>query len=116
MQLFIENTKIFDPDSYSLSVNDILTDNSSETEAGTKQFDFVRKNIHVIELEFTATSKWSKRFSEWRNMDKVNVQYTNELGELSAPAEMRIVSYNSTLNLQSRSVILFNISFTLEEI
>lgn len=114
--LVIDGMKIISPESYDVAIEDKLTDSSGETEAGTKQYDYVRKNVHKIALSYNVTDTWLQRFSKFRKKDTVLVSFFDELnGEMCNDLVMKLTEFDySILGMNNRNV--WNVSFSLEEI
>ncbi|MCR0567436.1 hypothetical protein MKC54_05275 [[Clostridium] innocuum] len=114
--LVIDGIKIIRPESYDVAIEDKLTDSSGETEAGTKQYDYVRKNVHKIALSYNVTDTWLQRFSKFRKKDTVLVSFFDELnGEMCTDIVMKLTEFDySILGMKNRNV--WSVSFSLEEI
>lgn len=117
LNLFIDGKKIIEEDSYSVTVSDILTDTAVQTEAGTKQYDYARRNVHTISLSYTVTDQWLHVFSKLRNQNSCSVSFYDETsGDLVSDLPMKVAnySYDKMASLKRRNV--FSVSFDLEEI
>lgn len=114
--LKIDSIDIIRPDSYKVDTTDKFA-STDETEAGTKQYDYVRRNVHTIEVSFTVTKKWLMRFSNFRAKDSVTVNFFDDrTGLLSVDTMMKVTDYNVTLVDENYNRPVWSISFNLEEI
>lgn len=109
--LYFDGVKIPKPDEYEVGVSDILADGSGETEAGTQQRDFKRRNIPDIHVSFTVTKKWILKLRGYRDKDHIMVRFYH--GDMEN-AEMYINGYKESLEHETSSGGVWKVSFTLE--
>lgn len=110
--LYFNGTRLPRPDSYELNVSDILSDGSGETEAGTQQRDFKRRDVVTISLQFTVTKKWLSRFKGYRSMNQITVKY-NRAGTL-VTEEMYMDGYKEKLEHETAAGGVWSVSFSLK--
>lgn len=117
LYLLINGEKIIRDDNYEMSIDDKLSESSGETEAGTKQYDYVRKNVHHIALSYTVTDLWLKKFALFRNMDTLNVTFFNELtGRMDTNVAMKMMDFSFDKIGETANRNIWHVSFILEEI
>lgn len=117
LNLFIDKEKIIEEDSYEMSIDDKLSDSSGDTEAGTKQYDYVRKNIHEITLSYTVTNTWLIKFANLRKKDTMNVSFFNELtGQWDKDVVMKMTDFEYAKVVSLKKANIWTVSFKLEEI
>lgn len=116
LYLMIDNEKIIEEDSYEVDINDVLSNSSGDTEAGTKQYDYVRKNVHEFNLSYTVTDKWLVKFANMRSKDTLNVSFFNELTGTYEEILMKMKDFKSSKVLSTKKRNVWTVSFKLEEI
>ena len=103
------------PASYDLDLNDVEADSGGVTEAGTTQRDVVREGVAEIKVTFNVSQKWLKKFSAYKKLASITVQYLDvETMQLTAP-QMYIDGYAVKLVSDTSYGSLWNVSFTLKE-
>ena len=63
------------PDSYEVQMEDVEADSGGETEAGTTQRDVVRLGVVSIPVSFSVSPKWLKVLTEFKQREKIAVEY-----------------------------------------
>lgn len=103
------------PDSYEITMEDMEAESGGETEAGTIQRDVIRPGVVSIPVTFSVSPKWLKKLTEYKQMEKIAVEYfdTQEL-ELKA-TEMYIEGFKAKLEKDTSYKGLWTVSFTLKE-
>lgn len=110
--LFFDGALIPSPDSYDISTEDLLSDGSGETEAGTQQRDFKRRDVITISLSFTVTVKWLKKFKEYRIKDHILVKY--DRSGILEERFMYMDGYKQKLEHETQSGGIWTVSFDLK--
>lgn len=103
------------PDSYDISLSDIESDASGETEAGTIQRDVVRSGVVTISVAFSVSSKWLKTLSTYAKKSKIQVQYFDSVELQLKTTEMYISDYKVKLEKDTSYKGLWSVSFNLNE-
>lgn len=103
------------PDSYEVSMEDVEADSGGETEAGTVQRDVVRLGVVSISVGFSVSPKWLKLLTDFKQREKIGVEYfdTETLGRKKT--EMFIDGYKAGLVKDTSYKGLWRVSFTLRE-
>lgn len=116
IKLYINKIKIINEDSYAMSIEDKFSDSSGETEAGTQQYDCVRKNVHMLSLSYTVTDQWLARLSAFRSKDTLSVSFYDELTRKQKDLIMKMKNFRYDHDSKSRKRNAWSVSFDLEEI
>lgn len=103
------------PDSYEVSMQDVMSGSSGETEAGTQQRDVVRAGVKSIAVSFSVTAAWLKKLTIYKQQSKINVRYFDTETAEIAEAEMYIEGYKAVLMKDTSYKSLWTVSFTLKE-
>ena len=103
------------PDSYGVQMSDVEADSGGETEAGTTQRDVVRMGVVSISAAFSVSPKWLKILTEFKQKEKLAVDYVyTETLEMKRTA-MFIDVYKASLVKDTSYKGLWKVSFTLKE-
>ena len=60
-----------------MDFTDVEADSGGVTEAGTTQRDVVREGVVEIKVSFNVSQKWLKKFSAYKKLASITVQYLN---------------------------------------
>lgn len=117
LYIMINGEKIIRDESYSMTIIDKLADSSGDTEAGTKQYDYVRRNVHTISLNYRVTDKWLKKFSYFRNEDTLKVSFYDEIKmKMCEDVPMKMTQFSYEKEYSKMNYNIWSVSFNLEEI
>lgn len=116
MQYLIFNSEnIPMPASYSVDLSDIEADSGGMTEAGTTQRDIVREGIVEIKVSFNVSRKWLKKFSAYKKLASITVQYLSTETFTMSSTQMYIDGYSVKLASDTSYGSLWEVGFTLKE-
>jgi len=103
------------PDSYEVDMRDVEADSGGETEAGTTQRDVVRSGVATIFAAFSVTQKWLRILTEFKQREKIQVQFFDtETADLKQ-AEMYVDGFRAKLQKDTSYKGLWVVSFELRE-
>ena len=103
------------PVSYDMSLTDVEADSGGTTEAGTIQRDVVREGVVEIKVSFNVSQRWLKKFSAYKKLASITVQYLNTTTMAMTSTEMYIDGYSVKLAADTSYGSLWEVSFTLKE-
>ena len=103
------------PDSYGVQMSDVEADSGGETEAGTTQRDVVRMGVVSISAAFSVSPKWLKILTEFKQKEKLAVDYFDTETLEMKRTEMFIDGYKASLVKDTSYKGLWKVSFTLKE-
>ena len=103
------------PDSYEVTMTDVESDASGETEAGTVQRDVIRMGVVDIDVSFSVTAKWLKLLTGFKQKEKISVRYLDVETCTVQTVEMFIEGYQARLRKDTSYKGLWEVSFTLRE-
>ena len=103
------------PDSYEVQMADVEADSGGETEAGTAQRDVVRMGVVSISAAFSVSPKWLKILTEFKQKEKLAVDYFDTETLEMKRTEMFIDGYKASLVKDTSYKGLWKVSFTLKE-
>ena len=103
------------PDSYEVRMDDVEADSSGETEAGTTQRDVVRLGVVSILVSFSVSPKWLKVLTEFKQREKISVEYFDTETLETKRTEMFVEGYKAVLVKDTSFKGLWKVSFTLKE-
>ena len=103
------------PDSYGVQMSDVEADSGGETEAGTTQRDVVRMGVVSISAAFSVSPKWLKILTEFKQKEKLAVDYFDTETLAVKNAEMFIDGYKAGLVKDTSYKGLWKVTFTLKE-
>lgn len=103
------------PTTYDLSLHDVESESSGETEAGTKQRDIARTGVVTISVAFSVTSDWLKKLSNYSEETKISVSFLRPHTGKMRVTEMYITEYAVKLAHDTSFGSLWNVSFVLNE-
>ena len=103
------------PDSYGVQMSDVEADSGGETEAGTTQRDVVRMGVVSISAAFSVSPKWLKILTEFKQKEKLSVDYFDMETLEMKRTEMFIDGYKASLVKDTSYKGLWKVSFTLKE-
>ena len=103
------------PDSYEVQMADVEADSGGETEAGTTQRDVVRMGVVSISAAFSVSPKWLKILTEFKQKEKLAVDYFDTETLEMKRTEMFIDGYKASLVKDTSYKGLWKVSFTLKE-
>ena len=103
------------PDSYNISLGNVVADSSGETEAGTTQRDLVRTGVVNISVSFSVTAEWLKKLSNYSKQSKIQVSYFDTTTLEIKQTEMYIDGYKANLEKDTSYKGLWKVSFELKE-
>ncbi len=103
------------PASYSMDLTDVEADSGGTTEAGTTQRDVVREGVVEISVTFRVSQKWLKKFSAYKKLASITVQYLDTSTMTLATTAMYIDGYQVKLVSDTSFGSLWEVSFTLKE-
>lgn len=103
------------PDSYEVTMSDVESDASGETEAGTVQRDVIRMGVVQIAVAFSVTAAWLKRLTAFKQQEKISVRYLDLETFTKQTAQMFIEGYQVRLRKDTSYQGLWEVSFTLRE-
>ena len=103
------------PDSYGVQMSDVEADSGGETEAGTTQRDVVRMGVVSISAAFSVSPKWLKILTEFKQKEKLAVDYFDTETLEMKRTEMFIDGYKASLVKDTSYKGLWKGSFTLKE-
>ncbi len=113
--LVFEGEELPLPTSYEVNMEDREADSGGETEAGTIQRDVVRSGVVSIPVTFSVSPKWLKKLTNYKQMEKIQVEYFDtECLELKS-AEMYVEGFKAKLEKDTSYKGLWTVSFTLKE-
>ena len=104
------------PDSYEVTLKDIISDSSGETEAGTTQRDIIRTGIHSIQVSFSVTLSWLNKLSCYRRQSKIQVIFFDFESNGLLHAEMYMENFQAKLVKDTSYGGLWSVSFKLNEL
>ena len=113
--LTIDGTPLPLPDSYEVQMADVEADSGGETEAGTTQRDVVRMGVVSISAAFSVSPKWLKILTEFKQKEKLAVDYFDTETLEMKRTEMFIDGYKASLVKDTSYKGLWKVSFTLKE-
>ena len=113
--LVFNNENVPMPASYSMDLTDVEADSGGTTEAGTTQRDVVREGVVEIGLTFRVSQKWLKKFSAYKKLASITVQYLDTSTMTLATTTMYIDGYQVKLVSDTSFGSLWEVSFTLKE-
>ena len=73
--LIFNNENVPMPASYSVNLTDIEADSGCMKEAGTTQRDIIREGVVEIRVSFNVSRRWLKKFSSYKKLASITVQY-----------------------------------------
>lgn len=115
--LWINGTKVPEPDGYEVSIKDVKKEN--QTEAGTTQVIKIRKEVYTLTVSFTVKSGWLQKLSAFRNMDELNIKFYDMAAKETRERVMQINDFKANLkkefNTVKRTAGVWEVSFTLDE-
>ena len=103
------------PDSDGVQMSDVEADSGGETEAGTTQRDVVRMGVVSISAAFSVSPKWLKILTEFKQKEKLAVDYFDTETLEMKRTEMFIDGYKASLVKDTSYKGLWKVSFTLKE-
>ena len=103
------------PDSYGVQMNDVEADSGGETEAGTTQRDVVRMGVVSISAAFSVSPKWLKILTEFKQKEKLAVDYFDTETLEMKRTEMFIDGYKASLVKDTSYKGLWKVNFMLKE-
>ena len=103
------------PSSYSMKLSDVEADSGGTTEAGTIQRDIVREGVVEINVSFNVSKLWLKKFSAYKKLSSITVQYLDTLTMTLATTAMYIDGYSVKLSADTSYGSLWEVGFTLKE-
>ena len=103
------------PDSYGVQMSDVEADSGGETEAGTTQRDVVRMGVVSISAAFSVSPKWLKILTEFKQKEKLAVDYFDTETLEMKRTEMFIDGYKASLVKDTSYKGLWKVSFTLKD-
>ena len=104
------------PESYKLEYADVEADSGGETEAGTVQRDIVRIGRIKLDASFLFTAKWAKILSEFKEKEKLVVEYLDTRTFEMTSTEMFMSSFSSYLKKDGPRQGLWSVSITFSEL
>lgn len=113
--LVFDGTNLPLPDSYDVEVDDVISDSSGTTEAGTIQRDVVRTGVVNISVSFSVTANWLKKLSEYRAENKIQVSFFNPHTLMVEQQSMYIDGFKCSLVKDTSYKGLWNVAFTLKQ-
>ena len=103
------------PDSYGVQMSDVEADSGGETEAGTTQRDVVRMGVVSISAAFSVSPKWLKILTEFKQKEKLAVDYFDTETLEMKRTEKFIDGYKAGVVKDTSYKGLWKVSFTLKE-
>ena len=103
------------PDSYGVQMSDVEADSGGETEAGTTQRDVVRMGVVSISAAFSVSPKWLKILTEFKQKEKLAVDYFDTETLEMKRTEMFIDGYKASLVKDTSYKGLWKVNFMLKE-
>ena len=74
-------------DDYTVSYNDVVSEGSGTTEAGTVIRDVIREGVPSISVNLDVTVAWLKKLRAYKKLPSITVRWLDpETGELSSAA------------------------------
>lgn len=113
--LTFDGTPLPLPDSYEVQMEDVEADSGGETEAGTTQRDVVRLGVVSIPVSFSVSPKWLKLLTEFKQREKIDVDYFDTETLEIKKTEMFMEGYKAVLVKDTSYKGLWRVSFTLRE-
>lgn len=113
--LIFDNENIPLPSSYDVSLTDVVADSGGTTEAGTTQRDVVREGVVEINVSFTVSKKWLKKFSAYKKLESITVEYLDTATFAMSETQMYIDGFQVKLSNDTSYGSLWEVSFTLKE-
>ena len=113
--LVFDNENIPMPVSYDVSLSDVEADSGGMTEAGTTQRDVVREGVVEIRVAFRVSKKWLMKFSAYKKLSSITVQYLDTATMTLATTAMYIDGYQVKLSADTSYGSLWEVSFTLKK-
>ena len=103
-------------DDYTVSYNDVVSEGSGTTEAGTVIRDVIREGVPSISVNLDVTVAWLKKLRAYKKLPSITVRWLDpETGGLSERA-MYMDGFKASLAHDTSYGGLWNVSFTLEDI
>ncbi len=103
-------------DDYTVSYNDVVSEGSGTTEAGTVIRDVIREGVPSIAVSFDVTVTWLKKLRAYKKLPAITVNWLDpETGALSERA-MYMDGFKASLAHDTSYGGLWNVGFTLEDI
>lgn len=103
------------PDSYDLSLSDVESDSSGETEAGTIQRDIVRTGVVNISVSFSVSAEWLKILTSFSQGTKISVGYFDTQTLALKTTDMYMTDFKAKLCHDTSKKGLWSVSFNLKE-
>ena len=103
------------PDSYDISLSNVVADSSGETEAGTMQRDLVRTGVVNISVSFSVSAQWVQKLSNYSKLGKIEVSYFDTTELVVKNTEMYIEGFKANLEKDTSYKGLWKVSFELKE-
>ena len=113
--LVFNNENVPMPSSYQMELSDVEADSGGTTEAGTIQRDIVREGVVEIKVSFNVSKRWLKKFSAYKKLASITVQYLDTSTMTLATTTMYIDGYSVKLSADTSYGSLWEVSFTLKE-
>ena len=113
--LIFNNERIPKPASYSVNLSDVVADSGGMTEAGTTQRDVVREGVVEISVTFQVSRRWLQKFSEYKKLASITVQYLDTATMNLMRKTMYIDGYKVRLVSDTSYGSLWEVSFVLKE-
>lgn len=104
------------PDQYRISLTDIESKSSGQTEGGTYQRDVIRLGRVTIDVTFTLTREMHKKLSVLLNRTKLQCQYLDPKNDTLTETEMMASDYEATMIKNRQGQGLWQVSFKLTEL
>ncbi|MBD3948441.1 hypothetical protein I4Q36_05150 [Tuanshanicoccus lijuaniae] len=114
--LTINNHVLPLPDQYRISLTDIESKSSGQTEGGTYQRDVIRLGRVSIDVSFTLTRETNVKLTGLLNRSKVLCQYLDPKTNHLTQSEMMMSNYDATMIKNRQGQGLWQVSFTLTEL
>lgn len=103
-------------DDYTVSYNDVVSEGSGTTEAGTVIRDVIREGVPSISVSLDVSITWLKKLRSYKKLPSITVNFFDpETGTLSV-REMYMDGFRASLAHDTSYGGLWKAEFTLEDI
>ncbi len=103
------------PESYELSLVDVESESSGETEAGTIQRDIARIGVVNISVSFALSADWLQTIATYSKETKISVSYFDTKTLALKSTEMYMTDFKAKLAHDTSHKGLWYVSFNLKE-
>ena len=109
--LNFDGTNLPLPDSYEVTLKDVESDSSGETEAGTVQRDVIRAGVVTIDVRFSVTQAWLTALTEYKQQESITVLYFDPETATQKETQMYVEGFKAKLKKDTSYKGLWAVSF-----